>query len=299
MKLSFTIFCFSVLLTSLFSCQKEITDDLIPSGGGTVRGSFRAKIDGTQWTANKATGASRMQGFITVGGVSIDKKIISITVLDSGVHRYTLDDNSMAVGDFQDSSLADVNSFTTNGGLNPGDAGGYFEITKIDTTKKTMSGNFSFKVMRQTDNGKRTITEGVFTDISYVTSFSPNSTDTLTAKIDGSPFTGILVTGIASFGNLQLSGATATADKSLGIILPDNVVPGTYNLTTLGSYMGIYNPDATGLHTKMSKTGTVTILEHNTTTKKIRGNFNFIADELISTGVTVNVTQGYFSVKYL
>ncbi|MEP6952031.1 MAG: hypothetical protein ABI863_22265 [Ginsengibacter sp.] len=43
--------------------------------------------------------------------------------------------------------------------------------------------------------------------------------------------------------------------------------------------------------------GTLTILEHNITTKRIRGNFNFHASEVPGTKVS-ELTEGYFSVIY-
>ena len=48
------------------SCQKEIDPSIIadPTPPGAT-GNLKAKIDGTQWVANSAEGASRMLGFIS------------------------------------------------------------------------------------------------------------------------------------------------------------------------------------------------------------------------------------------
>jgi len=72
----------------LSSCQKELDD---AGGGSSVSGNFKAKIDGTWWVANKSATANKTFGFITLTGISSDKKALRILLLDSGVHNYTID----------------------------------------------------------------------------------------------------------------------------------------------------------------------------------------------------------------
>src|SRR4030095_52365 len=77
------------------SCQKEVDPSILGNTNNPPpAGNFRAKIDGVQWVANSAACASRMLGFINITGRSTDKKYLSITLKDSGVHNYTLDQNS-------------------------------------------------------------------------------------------------------------------------------------------------------------------------------------------------------------
>jgi hypothetical protein len=45
-------------------------------------------------------------------------------------------------------------------------------------------------------------------------------------------------------------------------------------------------------------TGTLTILSNNTTTRRIRGNFNFHAEALLNPLLNTELTEGYFSVSY-
>src|SRR3954467_10075037 len=102
------ILCFaSVFIIALFfiSCQKEKSVDTSNSPAGTS-GSFKATIDGKQWVADKVAGASRIQGLINISGMSTDKKILSITLTDSGTHTYTLDDASFNAAAYIDSSEA-------------------------------------------------------------------------------------------------------------------------------------------------------------------------------------------------
>src|SRR5438128_117030 len=109
-------FALTVLLV-FTSCQKEITGEIItdngtPVSGGTssASGNMKAQIDGAQWVADKGAGASfstagnGLPRLLNITGVSTDKKIFTITVVDSGLHTYTLNDNVMGAGALIDSS---------------------------------------------------------------------------------------------------------------------------------------------------------------------------------------------------
>ncbi|HEX6169500.1 MAG TPA: DUF6252 family protein, partial [Chitinophagaceae bacterium] len=143
-------FLYSVMILTgvivFSSCQKEVDPSIIDNNNPPlITGNLKAKIDGTQWVANSAEGASRMLGLISIGGRSTDRKYLTITLTDSGVHNYTLDNNSMNAASYTDSSLANAVNFTTNQGINPGDAGGFVNITSIDVANKRISGSFSFR----------------------------------------------------------------------------------------------------------------------------------------------------------
>lgn len=286
------------------SCQQEIVDPNASTSG--VNGNFRAKIDGVQWVANAATGANRLNGLISITGRSNDRKYITITLTDSGVHNYTLDDMSFNAAAYIDSTLANPISFTTNQGLNPGDAGGTVRITTIDTVNKRISGTFSFKVFRQQDGLQRTMTEGSFTNLAYATTLPPaNATDTFNVKIGGTAWLPVSITGVKTpaVGPLPATIAivanNATATKTVGLIMPATITPGTYTLDFFGgTYIGQYNPDTDPAHSQASTTGTLTILSHNTTTKRIRGTFAFHAETIVPPTLSTELTEGFFAVTY-
>jgi hypothetical protein len=290
------IFTALTIACSFIACQKEISGDVTTG----VTGNFKAKIDGTQWVADKAAAASRFGGLINITGISNDKKLLTITLTDSGVHHYTLDQNSFNAGAFVDSNLSNTNAFTTNQGTTAGQSGGDLTITSIDTAHKTISGTFSFKVYRQMDGLQRNFTEGSFTNISYATTLPPaSSTDTFHVKIAGSLWTPPSVASISAAGVIAISGTDATASKTVGLTMPSNITPGIYALDFFGlTYLGQYNPDSDPTHSKISTAGTLTILEHNTATKRIRGTFQFHAEELLNPLNSVELTEGYFSVTY-
>jgi Family of unknown function (DUF6252) len=299
-----------LLLTGIIvfnSCQKEIDPSIIatPPPPGPI-GNLKAKIDGTQWVANSAEGAARMLGFINIGGRSTDRKYLSITLTDSGVHNYTLDNMSMNAASYIDSNLANAVNFTTNQGSGPADAGGFVNITSIDVPNKRISGTFSFRVFRQMDGAQRTLTEGSFTNLPYVTTLPPsNSTDTFKVKIAGTLWVPPVVLGSKTPAvppltpQIVVTGTSADATKSVGIFMPDGITPGNYTFNLFGAtYIGLYNPDTDPNHSQGSMSGTLTILSNNTTTRRIRGNFNFHAEALLNPLLNTELTEGYFSVSY-
>ena len=284
-----------VLSMGIFSCQKELTDPNapIPTPGGT--GDFRATINGSLWVAS-ISGAGRQNGFISVTGQG-GGKLIAITITDSGVHHYTLVQNSLGAAAYSDSASGSNVAFTSN--ATPL-TGGSVDITSIDTANKKISGTFRFTAYRAIDSLQRTITSGSFTNLTYATTTPPAiSTDTFTVKIDGVVFNPFTIQGlhITLLNQLSILGTDQTGLKSVSLYLPDTVIPGTYPITGLGgSYFGQYNKNSSTF--LASDTGTVTILEHNSSTRRIRGTFNFHAAELLLPTDQAQLTVGYFSVVH-
>jgi hypothetical protein len=290
----------------LASCQKEVNFNSRENDNNPnpVTGDFKAKIDGSQWVANKVAGASRMAGLINITGMSTDKRIITMTMQDNGVGSYTLNDQAMHVGALLDSNEANPIAFASNQSSDPAQAGGTVNITAIDAANKKISGNFSFKVFRAWDNTGHTITEGTFTNLTYSTTLIPsNSTDTFRVKIAGTSWTPFTITGIKTtlpqFSTLAITASDQTGQKSVGLIMPPTITAGAYTLDFFGmTHIGQYNPDSNPNNSQASLSGTLTILEHNTGTKRIRGNFNFHAESIANPAINSELTEGYFSVKY-
>ncbi len=159
-----------------------------------------------------------------------------------------------------------------------------------------MSGSFSIHVYRQFDSMQHSITEGIFTNISYSTQPPPPATtDSFRVKVDGTNFTYNLLGAISVFGKINISAAQTVA-PAVGLSIPDNVVPGTYDFDII-NFVGQYNPSTSVF--LGADTGSVTILEHNPVTKRIRGNFHFLANTVFTnTPPNVQLSEGYFSVRY-
>lgn len=303
------LFRFVTLLLTTFllltACQREIIvgqpEPGNPNGPSGSGGTLQANVNGVQWTATVAS-AARMQGLINISGFSTDKKYLTITLTDSGLHRYILSDDSWNAAALMDSMEANLYSYTTNQGEYPRQAGGEVTITAIDNEKKTISGRFAFKVFREMDGAQKTITEGSFTNLPYHTTLPPAlAKDTFEVKIDGASWvpTSISAAAVPMMNQIAVNAANAAGSKAVGIVFPSNITAGSYTLDLFGgTYIGQYNPDLDPAHAKASVSGTLTILEYNTATRRIRGRFNFRAEELLNPQNFATISDGYFSVGY-
>lgn len=283
----------------LVSCQKEYTAEISTQNSGSVNtsGSFKAKINSVQWTADLSAGAvfttagNGLPRLINISGLSNDKKIITITIEDSGVHRYHFGGEGFQGAAYFDSTLS-AYAYTTV-------LIGTVEITAINTVAKTLSGTFSFKASSTTDNSQVNITEGSFTDIPYLEGaiLPPSAaTDTFHVKINDGLFTPYTIAGNALALNhtIMVQGSDSAALKTVALTMPDNVTAGSYSMEGF-TYYGLYNNGDSSLG---PVSGTLKILEHNTATKRIRGNFDFKAENPIDPTIAASLTEGYFSVQY-
>jgi hypothetical protein len=286
-----------LLTVSVISCQKELSNETGAGGAAGVNGILKMKINGAQWVADKAAGASIFGGYIVITGISNDKKNFIIQLEDQGATTYQLDQQNLNVAALTDENEVNNYSYTTNQGQDINDAGGTVTVTKIDQTNKTISGTFSFKMFRDIDSKQLVITEGVFENLKYTTELPPvTGTDAnFKVKIDGTGWTGKNVTGSVLMGNLMINATELDLSKTVGLSMPADISAGTHNLTQLGPNIGLY---ISGTTTLASSSGTLTITEHNKTTKLIKGTFNFEAKDLMGGTTVSQLTEGSFSVKY-
>ena len=316
MKSSNLLLIFSLFVGLLLGCSKEFSEEngnlpgMVgtpgnpgnPGNPGQVTGDFRAKINGEQWVANKVAGASRMNGFISLTGLSSQGKQLVITLTDSGAKTYKLNANAMNFAAYVDSTDANRNPYTTVESDQDSLAGGTLTITSIDDVNKKISGTFSFRVYRSQDGKKANFTEGKFTNISYGTTLPPASAkDTFRVKLNGNALVGSSIIVINTFGKINITFSDAGNTKNVSLSLDEAVTVGNaYTWSGFGDYMSIYNEGVTNPPvTYLGDGGNLTILEHNTTTKRIRGTFNFVANIFpIPVPPAKTFTEGYFSVKY-
>lgn len=287
-----------MIVMMTLACNKELSVD---STGGTGNNnnqtsSFRMKINGTQWEADQASSASLLLGFTDIAGLSKTNKLLSITLSDTVAKTYQLTPTSLDYAVLSDSADATAGDFTTNDGADETQSGGTVVVTSVDRVKKTISGTFQFKLYRAGDKKQLVITEGVFDKLPYSANLPPaNSTDTLKAKINSADWSATSISGVSSQGLITLIGTDASVTQAVSLAFTSTIQPGTYsidNQTVAGTYLAsVTNPF-------QSTSGSLTILEHNTTTKRIRGNFSFTARDLTTGTQTVQITQGYFSLTY-
>lgn len=301
MMVSFRSVAAATLLFLCIACQKEVGFDSVSASGsgtaGSVNGVFKMKINGVQWTADRAAGANILGGLINLTGIEKDKKYFIITLSDTVTGTYVLNNINSHVAALIDSSQANPGSYTTNQSGDTTVAGGTVTVTTIDKTNKTISGRFACKVFRQSDSSKVIITEGIFEKLSYATTLPvANATDTLYVKVDGVQWNAKSIFAVTFGGGTLISGTDLNVSRGVGLQVPASVATGTYDFTFFGDYIGTYAPDA--VTNLMADTGKITIMEHNLTTKRIRGSFYFKASPILgTTGTAYNLTEGYFSIK--
>lgn len=273
------------------SCQKEFT--LTQPFKKSDSASFTATIDGVEFIADKAAFASNISRVIAISGQSAAGEQIMLRVADSAVHNYTLFINNKNNAGVYFKDLE--NPYTTNQGNDATQSGGVLSITSINTEMKTISGTFSMKVYRQDDSKQKNIAKGVFANIPYEITLPPaDKVDTFMVKINGISFPAETISGNSLYGKINISASEQSYVRTVGISMPDNIAVGTYSFGT--NYIGQYNV-GTNNTLMMASSGMLFISEHNTVTKRIRGNFNFTAKEITGTA-SANFTEGFFSMEY-
>lgn len=286
------------LAAGFSSCSKDDDDDnrsTPPPSNPAPTAVMTAKVDNVNWSSlsNRASG-SIISGTSNLTGVANDSSMITMTITQNiTVGTYGLGPSSGNAGVFATSTSGSAPAWSSNG--NPA-CYGTLTVTSMDQTNKRFSGTFSFKAWRATDNTFREITNGVFTDVPYVTSISGGGSNTFTIKIDGVTFTPAVVSGSVALGNLTIVASDSQGSKSVGLTMPATVTPGTYSMTSFGTYYGQYNPNSSTY--TMSNSGTLTITAHNTSAKTISGTCSFVSTPFGQSTPTFNLTNGAFSITY-
>lgn len=153
-----------LIATTLHSCQKEFEEPGAPLINTNV--DFKAKINGVPFIA-AIYGASirTTDNVISLAGKSNDGQQLAFTIVDSGVHVYSLGFNSFS--NFAAYGSATNVFFTTNAGITEAESGGNIAIVTLDTVRRVMSGTFNFKAYHEPSGPQRIITEGIFNNIPY------------------------------------------------------------------------------------------------------------------------------------
>ncbi len=292
---------YGMLLTAVFiaSCKKETSIE----NGNSAGGNFVAQINGVHWAATYNTEqAALARDTILISGISSDGQEISMTITDTVAGTYTLNQQSTSLAAYASTDSSGLYALTTNQSADASLAGGTVTITQIDKVNKTLSGVFTFKAYRTLDGQQRTITAGQFNQLPYTDTLPviiPK--DTLAATINGTSWTGQNITASAISGELTISGYSGDGTQSIGLILPSYSVPATYPMTITGAiptYIGVYDVVSNGSNNEVpASSGSITILENNTTTSWLRGTFAFSTAAAPPQSGNA-ITDGFFSVYY-
>jgi hypothetical protein len=286
----------ALTVLTLFSCRKETSVER-----NNTAGSFMATIDGTQWiAADTLKSATILGGLINLTGISADNKQLSITLNDTIPGVYTLNQSSTSIAAYANNDSSNLYAYTTNQGIDSTQAGGTVTVVNIDAVNKTITGTFAFNVYRDIDGKQRSITDGIFYKLPYTTSLPTASQgDTMNAVIDGQAWSAKSIVASNVSNTLIINGSALNGAQAVSLLMPLGVqVGGPYTLDyTAFTYYGIYSPVVT--QGFASTSGHLTILVNDPVSKRVKGNFDFLASD--PTGMssqTHQLTSGYFSVVY-
>jgi hypothetical protein len=282
----------AVILIATPGCKKDHDND---SSSSVNNGSISAIVDGVNWNAISTTiSATRMNGHTVLSGKAADSTLITITVnQEVAAGSYDLGMTQQGEAVFTVIIQGVINTWASNSGLS---TGGTITVTSIDTSAKRMTGTFNFTAYNTMLDSTKTFATGVFTNLKYETSISGTGNNSFSCKIDGVDFNPNLISGSASFGTILISASDNGGLRSVGLNFPDNIAVGTYAMDGSTDAGGGYNPNtSTNLH---SVSGSLVISSHNTTTKKIVGSFNFVAEPVSGPPPSNNITNGSFTIYY-
>ena len=150
----------AALSVALFttSCEKEDVEDAVEEYTGA---SMKATVNDTAWTAiTRVTKFFTTTNSFVITGTSTDGKIMIVTIRGEEVGTYTtsveLENPSAQVGAVWRANS--TNYFSNKGTV---------EITKLDKTKKEISGTFSFDLISSSDPVGFSVTSGTFSNLEY------------------------------------------------------------------------------------------------------------------------------------
>lgn len=238
---------------------------------------MQAKIGDQFYATTEARAALNEDGTVTIQGLNqFESMTLQIASLEQG--NFTIEEGSRNYAVYNDPG---GNVYTTipNGT-------GSITISELDETNKTLSGIFKFDAFLSNIDTIY-VSKGVLYNISYIGGdiADPNNAGIFNAKVNGNLFMPITVSS-RNTGNAILTSASS-ADATLVISVPANVVVGVYSLPRAGfaaRYQGTDGPEST-------TGGLIEILEHNITAKTIKGTFSFVTE-------TTEITEGLFDVTY-
>lgn len=300
----------SFFLILFISCNNEPYEGPIPGPvTPVVNGEFKADFDG-QTFVSPNTQAILNNDILSITAIKPSGEFFQISITNPTVRAYNFSNTtttfailySTASGampfmaaDDQNGPFASFANYTDTAQI---------VITNIDKVNKKVSGTFKFTGVKFTDNtgtsiSTKVFTNGSFTNLSYTADVAnPIGTNQFFAKLEGLDFIPTNITGIKNSGLISVIGRRGNVEN-IGLTFPDNVTAGTtYNFTPLSNERGQYIMDST-TNGIFGGTGTMTIISHNPTTKRVKGTFSFLAATFLPPIMTRNITVGTFDVTYL
>ncbi len=258
-----------VLLAALLliSCEDIETNDV----------ALQANVDNNLYRSNDARAALNEDGSLTIQGFT-DEESLTIHISRLAQGNFAIAEGLPNYAIYEDMG-GSIYTTRPNGE-------GVVTISEVNEANKTLTGTFNFNAFLP---GIDTIyvSKGALHNISYsggdIT--DPTNAGTFSAKVDGNQFIPVTVSSRNTGNTIITSGSTANA--TIVISVTAGVEPGEYTLPRGGfaaKYQDVNGPETTA-------SGTINIIEHDTTAKTIKGTFSFITNR-------TEITEGQFNVAY-
>lgn len=294
-------------LWSLISCDKDVLEPT----NKAVAGLMMAEIDGNSWKSDKSA-AVLNNGYLKISALASDGSMIRLGVKGTAPAVYLTEDkptNSSLVnkGVFvpKDWDLGNL-WYSSKKPLINSVAGGTITLTEIDQEKKLVSGSFKLVMTRTKQNKDGSWPDPIqYEEVNIEGSFNKISIveipqNTASAKVNGSAFSPAEVSGIG--GVLYEGVRLENENLNFGILVPDNVVPGTYDLDGIRNgwrkYEAFLIQREPVTDNGYCRNGSVTITKHNRLTDRIEGSFLFDAATSLQGEVKYEIREGTFAVTY-
>jgi Family of unknown function (DUF6252) len=181
-------------------------------------------------------------------------------------------------------------------------SGSAFVIESINQTAKTVNGRFDFTGQFHFIGLKspKEITNGIFSDVPYQL-FAPSSQSEASFTVNGTAVQAKRVSTHVSDGRLQIAIAKQQGFEQLWFDVEQDIAVGVHSLDFFNAnqssdYTVRYFSDANTYH--VAETGTITITEHDKSSKRLKGKFTFDTVNLLETGVKNQIKNGQFEVFY-
>jgi hypothetical protein len=250
-----------------------------------VPNAFQVSLDNEFWSTLSYDAVVATN--LTTITVTKGNEQIKFTINDDNVGVYSLNGTSHAVTYIEDTVAGTEPYISTSGEL---------EITEFDFLNKTITGHFHFRATRTSDGDVKSFTRGEIYKVSFTVdnSFFNNI---FGAYLDGAqmPLGAIAPQNLA--GQIIL---TVTFNDGSKVILkmPNNIAPGTYNITNVGATTAQYIDAAGTVFDACGSGSSLVISAHDTTAQTVTGTFLYDACPSGSGTSSHQITLGTFSIAY-
>ncbi len=167
------------------------------------------------------------------------------------------------------------------------DGEGAIIVTSWDTSYKTLTGEFAFKLVLP---GIDTLqfSNGMFYEVPYgfgVVDNVPQSDGNVIGKIDGVSFSPVTVNATNTGNNIVI--VAVGSNYTITLTFPNDITTGNYNIPSGGITATLSN----GTTSETAIQGITVVVEHDTDFKVLRGTFSFETENH-------QVTVGQYNVSY-